>query len=214
MKLVRMARAASSLVGRSALLIAALSPSGAGADSPGEKHPFTVHDLLAMQRISDPQSSPDGTRRSSSRSRTTDLDANAGRNDLWVVTPTAAACASSRPTRAATSTGAGPRTGGRSTSSRARSGSSQVWRLALDGGEAMQVSDLSLDVANLELSPDGSRLLAFSLEVFPACGADLACTKRRLDEIGASKSSGQDLRLASSSATGTPGRDGRRNHCS
>jgi dipeptidyl aminopeptidase/acylaminoacyl peptidase len=61
-----------------------------------------------------------------------------------------------------------------------RSGSSQVWRIRANGGEALQVTDLPLDVGNLVVSPDGARL-AFTLEVFPDC-ADLSCTTERLEE--------------------------------
>ncbi|MBP1621765.1 MAG: family peptidase, partial [Acidobacteria bacterium] len=46
-------------------------------------HPFSVHDMLAMERISDPRVSPDG-RLVAFTVRATDLDANKGRNDLYV----------------------------------------------------------------------------------------------------------------------------------
>jgi dipeptidyl aminopeptidase/acylaminoacyl peptidase len=70
-----------------------------------------------------------------------------------------------------------------------RSGSSQVWRLPLDGGEARQVTDLPLDVSNLLLSPDG-HTLAFSLEVFVDC-KDVACTAERLKEQEDAEASGR-----------------------
>src|SRR5262249_13783622 len=46
------------------------------------------------------------------------------------------------------------------------SGSSQVWRMALDGGEPERVTDLPVDVDNLDVFPDGRRLL-LTLEVYP-----------------------------------------------
>src|SRR5262245_37285486 len=46
-------------------------------------HPFSVHDMLAMDRISDPRVSPDGTKVVFTV-RVTDLEANRGRNDLWL----------------------------------------------------------------------------------------------------------------------------------
>src|SRR5258706_7124370 len=49
-----------------------------------EPHPFTVHDLLAMERISDPEPSPQGDK-VAFELRTTDLEANKGRFDLWLV---------------------------------------------------------------------------------------------------------------------------------
>ncbi len=49
-----------------------------------ETHPFSIHDMLAMERISDPQVSPD-CKRIVFVLRTTDLEANRGRTDLWLV---------------------------------------------------------------------------------------------------------------------------------
>lgn len=50
----------------------------------GSTHPFSIHDMLAMDRISDIQVSPDGAWILFNR-RTTDLEANRGRTDLWLV---------------------------------------------------------------------------------------------------------------------------------
>lgn len=171
-----------------AIATALASPASAAAAA-ADPHPFTVHDLLAMQRISDPQVSPDG-KQVLFTLRTTDLDANAGRNDLWLVGVDGSGL------RQITTHKSGDFNGRWAADGRSiyflstRSGSSQVFRLAFDGGEAVQVTDLPVDVSNLELSPDG-KLLGFSLEVFPACGADLACTKKRLDENDARKASGK-----------------------
>ena len=47
-------------------------------------HPFSIHDMLAMDRLSDPQVSPDG-KWIVFVLRETDLEANKGRTDLWLV---------------------------------------------------------------------------------------------------------------------------------
>ena len=47
-------------------------------------HPFSIHDMLAMDRISDAQVSPD-CRQIVFTLRTNDLQANRGRTDLWLV---------------------------------------------------------------------------------------------------------------------------------
>ena len=181
-----------SFTGLFAFVIATALPSDAFAApvaAAADPHPFTVHDLLAMQRISDPQVSPDG-KQVLFTLRTTDLDANAGRNDLWLVGVDGSGL------RQITTHKSGDFNGRWAADGRSiyflstRSGSSQVFRLTFDGGEAVQVTDLPVDVSNLELSPDG-KLLGFSLEVFPACGADLTCTKKRLDENDARKASGK-----------------------
>src|SRR5581483_10170610 len=70
-----------------------------------------------------------------------------------------------------------------------RSGSAQVWRLPLEGGEAQPVTAYPLDVETYSLSPDGSHL-AVALQTFTDC-RDLACTKKQLDEHAAQKSTGQ-----------------------
>ena len=142
-----------------------------------------------MQRISDPQPSPDGTRILFTL-RSTDLDANAGRNDVWVVNADGRGLKQLTAHKSADVNARWAPDGKTVYFLSSRSGSMQIWKLALDGGEAMQVSDLPLDVSNLELSPDGSRFL-FSLEVFPACGADVACSKTKVDEMASAKSSGK-----------------------
>ena len=207
MKLERVERFLLSFTGLFALVLALALPPAAAAQV--AKHPFTVHDLLAMQRISDPQPSPDG-KQVLFTLRTTDVEGNAGRNDLWLVK------ADGTGLRQITTNKAGDWNGRWSADGHAiyflstRSGLTQVWRLSFDGGEAVQVTDLPLDVANLELSPDG-KLLGFSLEVFPACGKDLACTRKTLDENEARKASGRIYDSLFIRHWDTWG-DGRRNH--
>lgn len=55
-----------------------------------------------------------------------------------------------------------------------RSGTSQIWQLALAGGEAKQVTDLALDINGFKLGLDG-KTLALAMTVKPGC-EDLACT--------------------------------------
>ena len=45
---------------------------------------FTVQDLVSLYRLSDPQISPDG-RQVAYVLRETDLEANKGRTDLWLI---------------------------------------------------------------------------------------------------------------------------------
>lgn len=46
--------------------------------------PFTVQDLVSLRRLSDPQISPDG-RHAAYVLRETDIEANKGRTDLWLI---------------------------------------------------------------------------------------------------------------------------------
>jgi dipeptidyl aminopeptidase/acylaminoacyl peptidase len=166
------------------LLGLVLVPAVFAADE--ETHPFSVHDMLAMDRISDPQVSPDGTWIVFGR-RTTDLEANKDRTDLWLVGTDGEGL------RRLTSHEAGDSNARWAPDGRSvfflssRTESSQVWRIPIDGGEAQQVSDLPLDVTSLAVSPDGKRL-ALSLEVFVDCDTP-ACTRERLDELDERKTS-------------------------
>jgi len=152
-----------------------------------ETRPFSIHDMLAMDRISEPAVSPDGKWIVFSL-RTTDVEANRGLTDLWSTD------SDGKTLRRLTSHNAADFNPRWSPDGKAlyflstRSGSSQVWRIRPDGGESEQVSRLPLDVANLTVSPDGKNLV-FSLEVFPGlCACD---TKKKLDEIAAGKASGR-----------------------
>jgi len=151
-------------------------------------HPFTAHDLHAMERLSDPQPSPDG-RSVAFVVRTTDFAANQAHHDIWLVGLDGGSL--SRLTHFQTATNPRWAPDGKSLYFlSSRSGSSQVWRAPVPGpGEPVQVTHLPLDVANLAVSPDGKHL-AFSLEVFPDCGP-LSCTRRRLDEKKKRQATGQ-----------------------
>jgi dipeptidyl aminopeptidase/acylaminoacyl peptidase len=130
-----------------------------------ESHPFSVHDMLAMERITDPRVSPDG-RLVAFTVRTTDLEANRGRHDIWLAT-TDGKSVQRLTTDAENDVQARWAPDGQTLYFLSeRGGSSQVHRLDLRGGEAEAVSHLPLDADNLELSPDGAYLV-FSLRVFP-----------------------------------------------
>jgi len=154
---------------------------------PAETHPFSIHDMLAMDRISDPVVSPDG-KRVVFMLRTTDLAANRGRTDLWLM---GADGRDLRPLTSHPAADLNPRwapDGKTVWFISTRSGSAQVWRIPVDGGEAEQVTRLPLDAANLVVAPDG-RTIAFSLEVFPGlCPGE---TKKKLDDIASGQASGR-----------------------
>ena len=180
----------SPLVSAAAVAVLALL---AGAAVAAEPHRFTVQDLVTMKRVSDPQVSPDG-RRVAFVMRETDLEADRGRTDLWLLDVAAAGGAAGEPRRL-TSHEAGdssPRWSPDGSSLyflSSRSGSSQVWRLPLAGGEAQQVTELPLDVGNFLVSPDRMRL-AVTLEVYPECDT-VACTADRLGAEEESPETGQ-----------------------
>jgi len=153
-----------------------------------ESRPFSIQDMLAMDRIGDWQVSPDG-RLAVFALSVTDLDANRRRSRLWLVGTDGAGL------RPLTSHSAGDTHPRWSPDGRtvlfltSRSGSNQVWRIAVDGGEAEQVTRLPLDIGSFAVSPDG-RMLTLSIDVFPDCGA-LEDTVRRLDEAKKRKATGR-----------------------
>jgi dipeptidyl aminopeptidase/acylaminoacyl peptidase len=145
---------------------------------------LTPDDLIMLDRIADPNLSPDGTL-VAYQQRATDLAANKGIVNLWIAgVPPAGTNATMVEPHAVT-------TGGSNTSPRwrhdgrglyflsTRSGSSQVWQLDLRGGDARQVTHTSLDVGSFALSPDDRHLLV-SMEVFTDCDTP-ECTRQRLD---------------------------------
>jgi len=168
------------------MLGAAVAASSAVAAPRG----FTVEDMVGMERVSAPLLSPDASRLVYAV-RSTNMDKNRGNTQLWMLDLRNPKAAPQRLTQAeASSTDAAWSPNGDAIYFlSARSGSSQVWRLPLNGGEAAKVTDLPVDVDNFRLSPQGDRLL-FSAAVFRDC-ADLACTKSRLDAQAKNKASGK-----------------------
>ncbi|MEI2795909.1 S9 family peptidase [Pseudoxanthomonas sp. F11] len=71
----------------------------------------------------------------------------------------------------------------------AKSGTQQLYAMPLSGGAPRQLTAFALDVASYKLSPDGTRVL-FSTDTLADCKADFACTKKKLDDTAAKKSSG------------------------
>ena len=152
-----------------------------------ETHPFTVRDLWAMDRIGEVQASPDGQWVVFDK-KVIDLEENKGRSDLWLMRGdgTGLRRLTSHPAGSSHARWAPDGTAIWFLSS--RSGSMQVWRIPVDGGEAEQVTREPLDVGNLVVSPDG-RHLAYTMDVFPDCTP--AETKERLDEQKKSKATGR-----------------------
>jgi dipeptidyl aminopeptidase/acylaminoacyl peptidase len=137
---------------------------------------LTIDDMLAMQRISDPQVSPDGKWVTFSV-RDTDYDANRGRYDVWL-----AAIDGSSVTRLTTHQ-EGDQDARWSPDGRwiyfmsSRTGSSQVWRIQPTGGEAQQVTKLAADINGFKLMPDGKRLV-LAIDVWPTAKTLAESVKR------------------------------------
>ncbi|MFO0982817.1 MAG: S9 family peptidase [Planctomycetota bacterium] len=135
---------------------------GRAASAP---HPFAFADMVAMRRLSEPASSPDGNWVAFVL-RTYSLETNKGSADIYLVS------ADGKTLRQLTTSPAqdyGPTwspDGKRLAFISNRSGSSQVWTIAPEGGEAQQLTSLPVDVDNVSWSPSGGHV-AFTADVYP-----------------------------------------------
>ena len=151
--------------------------------------PFTIEDLVRVQRVEHPVVSPDG-RSVAFTVRETLLEANRRQAHVWLLdlrSPTA----TPRQLTGARTSDFDPRWSGDSQALyflSTRSGSTQVWRISLQGGEAQQVTHVPLDVTSIEPAPGGERI-AFSMEVVAGC-SDLQCSHDRLAPPKGSQPSG------------------------
>ena len=150
-----------------------------------------VRDLAALDRYSSPTLSPDG-RVLVFAKRTVDLAANKSSTGLWIENLVARDAA---PPKRLTPDGWNVNSPAFSPDGKsvyflsAKSGSQQLYVMPAGGGEPKQVTDYPVDVGGYKLSPDGKRV-ALAVELFVDCKADLDCTKKRLDDTAARKSSG------------------------
>src|SRR5262249_43056650 len=67
-----------------------------------------------------------------------------------------------------------------------RDGSMQVWRMDSDGSSPRQISRVASEAGGILLSPDGKKIV-FVSSVYPECGSDNECNKKKIDEDGKSK---------------------------
>jgi dipeptidyl aminopeptidase/acylaminoacyl peptidase len=179
---------AAALLGSAALPAVAEAPAAPAASAAAQAtDPFTWQDMIGLNRLGDPQVSPDG-RWVVYSVTATDVEANRRSGALFMMDLEAPG----EPRRLAINEG-GANTArwgsdGHLYFLSGRSGSSQVWRAAADGTGPVQVTDLPLGVNAYRLSPQADKV-AVSLAVFPDC-ADLACTVDRTRAIADDPSTG------------------------
>ena len=140
------------------------------------KHAMTFDDLMSVQRVAEPQISPDG-RAVVYTVGTADVDTNRIAHDIWIV-----ATAPGNSPRQLTQTGHDTRPQwspeGKSIAFvSGREGAPQIYVMPAQGGNAKRVTSLSTGADNEKWSPDG-RWIAFTSNVFPDC-ADDACNRAR-----------------------------------
>ena len=150
-----------------------------------------VRDLQKLDRVSSPVLSPDGSTVVFAK-RIVDADVVKASSSLWVRNLLTRDMA---PPKRLTPEGWNVNSPSFSPDGKtvyflsAKSGTQQLYAMPLVGGAPRQLTAFALDVASYKVSPDGTRLL-FSTDTFADCKADFACTKKRLDDTAAKKSSG------------------------
>lgn len=154
-----------------ALVASALSP--VLLASPAAARPMTETDLATFNRLGAPAASPDG-KWVAYQLTTTDLAANKRSTGLFVLD---LADSKAQPIAIADSPGhneSAPvfaRDGKHLFFLSNRSGTNQVWRVALPGGEPVQVTQSAVDLSGFSLSPDGNSLAVWA-DVAEGCSVD------------------------------------------
>jgi dipeptidyl aminopeptidase/acylaminoacyl peptidase len=148
------------------------------------KHPITFEDLMKIQRISDPQVSPDGKWIAYVQT-TVDLAADQKTSHIWLLSTEGG-----RPRQVTRGEGSDSRPrwcphGGEFAFLSTRDGKSQVWLLPMKGGEAFALTSVPTEVDSVQWSA-GSETLVFTSKVYPDCSDD-ACNQQRLEEAASSK---------------------------
>ncbi len=161
---------------------------GVSSEDSNQSHPFSIHDMLAMDRISELKVSPDG-KWIVFVLRKTDLEENKGRINLWLVGTDGTGLHQLTTHPEADSNPCWAPDGKSVYFISTRLSSSQVWQIRIDGGEAQQITNEPLDAGNLIISPDG-KYIAFTMEMFPDCNSPDE-TQKRLDEIEQKKAGGR-----------------------
>jgi len=179
-------------------LICAAGTAAAAVASPEPSSPFSIQDMVRLERVSEVAVAPDGTHLAYTQ-RSTDMEANKGRSSIWLLDAAKRHASPLRLAAGADNSSAAQWSGdGRFVYFLSnRSGSSQVWRVSAAGtgprgdtpiADPTQVTSLPLEVGSFRVSLKDDRILV-SLAVFLDC-ADLTCTKLRLDTAAHSAATG------------------------
>ncbi|CAD7345060.1 alpha/beta hydrolase family protein [Xanthomonas arboricola] len=152
---------------------------------------FDVRDMVALDRVSSPTLSPDGSVLVFAKRQAKSSNGKPA-TGLWMRNLRTRDAA---PPRRLTPDGWNVNSPALSPDGKtvyflsSKSGTQQLYAQPLAGGTPQQVTAFAVDVDSYKLSPDGRRI-AFSAGVFQDCGSDLACTKTKLDNVKNAKASG------------------------
>lgn len=139
------------------------------------KHAITFDDMIRMHRVGEGQISPDG-KWVAYTVTTADMEANRNASNIWIV-PAAGGDSLQLTQSGRDSSPAWSPDGKTIAFLSSRSGTSQVYLLSMEGGEAEPLTKLSTGADLVKWSPDG-KLILFTSSVYPDCKDD-ACNKER-----------------------------------
>ena len=163
------------------LLVQPVSSYAQGAQT--AKHPITFDDLIKLHRISAPEISRDG-KWVAYTIATPDMDANRNASNIWIMS-TAGGNAVQLTQSGKDSAPAWSPDGKTLAFLSSREGSSQIYVLSMEGGEAKKVTTLSTGVDLFKWSPDSKNFL-FTSSVYLDC-KDESCNNKRDEEKEKSK---------------------------
>jgi dipeptidyl aminopeptidase/acylaminoacyl peptidase len=163
-------------------------PAAARASMPARPGEFTVEDLLKLERVSDPQLSPDGTRVAFVVTEA-NLAANSRASHIWMVKTEGGTPVQVFASAKSDDTPRWSPDGKHLAFISTRDGESQIW-IGDVGGEGTpatprKVTSIATEAAGVKWSPDG-KWLAFVSDVYPEC-ATLDCNQKTLAEHEADK---------------------------
>ncbi len=165
-----------------ALCVAWTAQAQTQAQAPA-KHPIAFDDLIKMHRISESQISRDGKWVAYTVS-TPDMELNRGVSNIWMI-PAAGGEALQVTQGGRDSSSAWSPDGKTVAFLSARDGTSQIYLLSMEGGEAKKLTQLSTGADVLKWAPDG-KSIAFTSYVYVDCKDD-ACNAKRDEEKEKSK---------------------------
>jgi dipeptidyl aminopeptidase/acylaminoacyl peptidase len=143
------------------------------------QRPISFDDLIGMQRIGDPQISPDG-KTIAFVVTTYNKSENSSNSNIYLIPVDGGEIRQLTTAKGGNFNPRWSRDGQTIAFISSRDGTSQIYTIPLDGGEANKITNISTGVNGLQWSPEGS-FFAYWSEVYPECMDD-DCNKKRLEE--------------------------------